>query len=398
MKKFIYTLLISCAIFSCKQQKESSKEIFSEQKKEIHNTDKIKELDSLIHGLITSKKTLGVSYAIQFQNDSLVTKNYGFTSVDSDKKIANTSQFRIASITKSFTATAIIQLMEKGKLNFEDKLDTFFPNFPNGDKITIYHLLSHTSGLSNWYEFKMPDNVPAIFPLCPKPQQYLKEIHKTTLFEPGKLYSYSNSGYVLLGELIEQLSGMSYETYLDTYIFNPSGMLHTELERNPKDLKEGVEGYAYNEDADPPFVSPISYPMPFSAGALRSTTLDLLKFLKSFNSNKLINEENRLKMTKYAINTDGVEIDESIFYYPKDFKKQKQPKGLERFGYGLGFSCMKMFGTETVSHSGFIAGFRSLMLYVPKSGVSFSILLNTELHEDEMDTWMQIQKKIIELE
>lgn len=162
------------------------------------NIAKIHELDSLIQNLISDKKTAGFAFGIQIEDAKLITKEYGFADLGASRRVSSTDQFRIASITKPFTATAILHLVELGKLSLTAHVDKFFPTYPNGKNISVYQLLSHTSGIPNWWEGGMPENGPKNFPMCDNPHQYLQKMKNGSLFEPGEFYSYSNSGYVLL--------------------------------------------------------------------------------------------------------------------------------------------------------------------------------------------------------
>ena len=371
--------LISISIISCRTESKK-KEQTTEKTIEIvsdFNNSKINELDSLIHKLVSEKKTAGFALGIQIGNAEPITKEYGFADLETNKKVKPFHQFRIASITKPFTATAILKLIEMKELSLDDKLDEFFPNYPNGQNISIYQLLSHTSGIPNWWNGGMPENEPKNFPMCKNPHQYLQEMKNISLFEPGEFYKYSNSGYVLLGEIIEKISGQSYEKFLSENIFEPAGMTKTEMEHIERVSENWVNGYALDNEKENPFIKPEIYHMPFSAGGLRSTTTDLLNFVSSLNSNKII-ETNLVKdMITYGKLNNGKPNYEG-YYVPEGSKPRKSYDEIKKSGYGFGLNLMELYQNPVFYHSGGIAGFNSYLIHIPKSNSTVIFLANTE--------------------
>ncbi|MFS4467558.1 serine hydrolase domain-containing protein [Maribacter sp. 2210JD10-5] len=362
------------------------------------NSLRIAQIDSLIRGLITEKKSAGAILGIQVTDNHPVIKTYGFADISMKKEVDKNHQFRIASITKPFTAVAILKLVEDKKLALEDTLDKFFPNFPNGNEITVYQLLSHTSGIPNWYEAKMPKETPPDFPMCFSRQKFISKMSPSSLFPPGTLYSYSNTGYVLLGEIIEMVSGITYENYLQEAIFEPSGMTDTEMEREGNESEQWVMGYGYDSTLENPFIQPEQYAMPFSAGGLRSTAIDLLRFIEALNDDKIITKGLRNSAMSYAKVKDGNDVDEDRFYFPEDFKRPDPPSWMQKYGYGLGFEVMQIHNTEVVSHGGSIAGFRTLLMYIPESSATMILMTNTGNPGGYSDITVDLQRLVTELE
>jgi D-alanyl-D-alanine carboxypeptidase len=354
----------------------------------------LKKIDKLISELVTDNKTVGITYAINI-NDSIITsKSYGFTNLETKTEITKNDEFRIASITKPFTATAIMQLVEKDKLSLNDTLSQFFPNLPNSNKITIYQLLSHTSGIPDWWEGEMPKDEPKNFPMCKNPHFYIERMKKISLFEPGTFHYYSNTGYVLFGEIIEIVSGLSYSDYISQNILIPSGMKNTEMEDVEKSSKNWVAGYAYNTEFKNPFTKPQYYHMPFSAGGLRSTATDLMSFMKSLNSGKLVTKKSLEMMTTYALLNNGQSVYEKLF--SPNGNKPDFPSNIEKFGYGLGFQIIQNYDTKVISHGGDIAGFNSVLMYIPKSKTTLVLLSNTE--NGILSNLQEIEKLVISIE
>lgn len=371
----------------------------SEHRISVYNQSKVNQIDSVLQSLISENKAPGIVFGIKIDSAKPIFKSYGLTDISSKRKVKNNDQFRIASITKSFTATAVMQLVERGKLSLDDTIGKFFIDFPKANGITIYHLLSHTSGIPSWYEVKMPDNTPSDFPMCETPHKYIQEANKLFLFEPGEKYYYSNSGYVLLGEIIELVSGDTYEQFLKKNIFVPARMKDTEMEYSGYKSMEWVKGYAFDENDSVPFTEPETYPMPFSAGALRSSVPDLIRFTTSLNSGELLSKESRERMTSYAELNSGKKTVIANFWFPTDFVMPEMPEGLDEFGYGLGFQLMEKFRTPVIFHVGSISGFQSYLVHIPKSNTTVGITGNTNGENGGIASkWKEIQKIMVEIE
>lgn len=356
--------------------------------------ESIRKIDVLIQSLIADKKSAGFMLGIQVKRAVPVLKEYGVADVQTNQAVGPDNIFRIASVTKPITAVAIMSLIEKGKLNLNDKLSKFFKDYPNGDKITVYQLLSHTSGIPNWWEGEMPSDTPKDFPMCKQPHLYLQKMKNTSFFEPGTKHYYSNSGYVLLGEIIEIASGMSYEDYLKKQVFKKAGMRSTMIENDQNTSANWVKGYVQKNAADKAFSNPDVYAMPFAAGALRSNAKDMLLFLNALYDGKLVKKSSLENMAKYAVTNSGVPVYDAM-YFPKGFTPPNPPAHLKKYGYGLGFNLMEIYDTPVVWHSGGIAGFNAILMYVPKTQTKIILLSNTE--NGIIPIWEELQKIIVTL-
>ncbi|MEO1449455.1 MAG: serine hydrolase domain-containing protein [Bacteroidota bacterium] len=354
----------------------------------------VERIETRLERLVKYNRSLGISYALKL--DSIdISGAYGKPELGSGQTVDPTHQFRIASITKPLTATAIMQLIEADSIGLDTKLNRFFPAYPLGEDITLYQLLSHTSGIPNWYEAAMPADQPPDFPMCPSPHQYLAHMEPASHFTPGTAFAYSNSGYVLLGEIIELVSGLPYATYLQQHIFAPAGMTQTEMEYIERRPGENwVRGYAFNPEADPPFVAPESYHMPFSAGGLRSTPHDLQLFLDALLHGKLLPADRVEEMMRYATLADGRPVYENP--YTPDGTPPQFPSNVRKFGYGLGFEIVENFGMKEVFHGGGIAGFNGMLIYIPHNRLRLTILSNTE--DGIMPELMEIEQAAISIE
>lgn len=215
----------------------------------------------------------------------LFRQGYGMANLQ--KKSPNTPNtiFRIASVTKQFTALAIMQLQEQGKLNVKDSIHKYLPDYPHGDKITIHHLLTHTSGIPNYTSF--PDYLETMGQQVTVEQNLDKFKDKPLDFEPGSMYQYSNSGYNVLGAIIEQVSKQSYENYIYEHIFKPLGMNDSGFRDGGIADKQFAVGYTNGPDtpSEAPFVD---MSIPYSSGAMYSTIDDLYKWDRSLYTEQLI--------------------------------------------------------------------------------------------------------------
>ncbi|MFD2445406.1 serine hydrolase [Bacillus sp. CGMCC 1.16607] len=262
-------------------------------------------------------------------------KSYGFA--NDKKKIKNDehTQYQIGSLTKSFTAAAILKLEEEGKLKTSDPIADYLPDFPRGKDITLHHLLTHTSGIYNYTAGKFVQNKKVT------PEKIVKWFDKEKLeFEPGEKFQYSNSNYILLGMIIEKVSGMSYEQFLAENILKPAGLNETTTNRDDaKNLAIGYKGYKKDKFID--------NSVPYAAGMVISTANDLLKYDKALYERKIVNEESLKK----------------LFTPEKD-------------DYAYGWINTEMFGEKVHWHNGGINGFRSIMSYFPDQGYTIIVLSN----------------------
>jgi CubicO group peptidase (beta-lactamase class C family) len=255
----------------------------------------------------------------------LASKGYGMANYELDVPNGPQTKFRLGSDTKQFTAMAIMQLQEQGKLKAEDPIKKFLPDFPNGETITIHHLLTHTSGIPSFTEF--PDYVSTMALPSPVEKTVERFKNKPLEFAPGEKYNYSNSGYILLGYLIEKISGKSYEAFLKENIFDPLQMKDSGYDHSTDVLKNRAAGYElsggeiYN-------ASYIDMTIPHAGGALYSTVEDLYKWDRALYTEKLVK--------KSAL--------EKIF---TPFKNN--------YAYGWLIGAFK--GHKSISHDGGINGF-----------------------------------------
>lgn len=259
------------------------------------------DISNTLDDIITSNKYRGTVY-VKIGNALEYIGTNGFSDKDRHTKNSTDTCFRIASLTKQFTAVAVMQLVEDGKLSLDDTIDKYFPSYKYGKKITVKNLLTMTAGIKDYINKDGDTNTYAYnesqieFKVSAK--NSAKENKKAVMdwifnqklnFEPDEKYMYSNSAYFLLGDIIEQVSKTSYEKYVKEKILKPSGMMNTGFESTDK-LAVGYQDIYDNAWTLYPGVG-------YSATSLISNVPDLLKWIDALCTNKLVSEETFKEMT-----------------------------------------------------------------------------------------------------
>lgn len=293
----------------------------------------------------------GAAVLIVKDGRPLLRKAYGLANVELRVPNRPEQVFRIGSVTKQFTAAAILLLAERGKLALNDEIPKHLPGYPaRGPKITIEHLLTHTSGIPNYTS--LPEfRGKARFDLTHDEMLALWK-DKPLDFPPGSKWQYSNSGYYLLGLIIEKVSGMTYAEFLDQNIFRPLGLSHTRYDKPEDIIPDRAAGY---EDVENKLTNAayLSMALPFAAGALVSTVDDLARWSAALFDGKLISRASLQRMTT----------------------PYKLPSG-ETTGYGYGLGISAHAGHRVVSHAGGINGFQSALLVLPEEHIVAVVLSN----------------------
>lgn len=290
------------------------------------------------------------------KGDSIVfLENYGYSNLEHSVLNTSSTVYRIGSMTKQFTATAIMLLAEDNKISVENKLSDFIPDYPNGDRITIHGLLTHTSGIPNYtklLENKATSCLPTTLP------ELISRIKNLPLeFEPGSKFKYNDSGYMLLTYIIEKVSGLSYSDFLDKYIFHPLGMENTGYDNGRQIIKNRASGYTFNKKTKELVNADyIDMSNPQGAGGLSSTVLDLYKWDRSFYVDSLLSRESKEKM---------------FTFYIADY------------GYGWGRE-IRPNGRTSIGHNGTINGFSSIIHRFIADSTVIIILANTDSFESNI--------------
>ena len=304
---------------------------------------------------------------------SRLNRAYGYADIRKKRPMTIMTPMRIASITKPITACAILQLQENGWLDLSQTIDRFFPDFPKSEQITIYHLLTHTAGIPNWWG-RLPADAPDEFMSSGEAHLWLARMDQISLFEPGTFRDYSNSGYLLLGEIIERVTGLPFQAALEELVLSRFGALTTEME-NPHTPKQGwAKGY---ENQNGRLIETGFEPMPFAAGGLRSSLNDLQSFSDALFTGQLLKKESLDMMLAHAKLEDGRPVEDGLYIAPGAEPPQVFEDTTE-LGYGLGVNTWVQSGERFYSHAGLISGFGSYWIHAPRTGISAVILTNTQ--------------------
>lgn len=244
------------------------------------------------------------SIAVIKHGEVLFNKAYGHANIEHKVKNTTKTKYKIWSITKQFTAAAILILEERGLLSVEDSFKKYFPEWADlNAKITIHHLLTHTSGIFNYSN--LPDSHITFQRMHHKKPDLIKMfLSKPLDFEPGTQWNYSNTAYYLLGMLIEKLSGKTYSEFLIENIFRPLGMFNTGIDDEKKVIENKASGYYLNGN-ELIHCNYINMNLMLSSGGMYSTTEDLLIWSQALNNDKLLSRKSIEKMNNPYMNNYG---------------------------------------------------------------------------------------------
>jgi CubicO group peptidase (beta-lactamase class C family) len=293
----------------------------------------------------------GAAVIVVRDGKTVLRKGYGLANVELSVPIAPEMVFRIGSVTKQFTAAAILKLVEAGKLSLSDEIGRFLPDYPaRGRRITVEQLLNHTSGIRSltgmptWSSHTREDWTPA---------QLIAFFQSEPLdFEPGTGWKYNNSGYLLLGAIIEKVSGKTYEDFLAETIFRPLGMERTRYGSDAPLIAGRVAGYQRTPGGIVN-ASYLSMTLPYSAGSLVSTVDDLAKWQAALDKDGLLSVESRRRMWTPVTLPDG-----------------------RATRYGFGWGIWSYEGHAVVEHGGSINGFVSANMRWPDDRIYVAVLSN----------------------
>jgi D-alanyl-D-alanine carboxypeptidase len=318
----------------------------------------LKRLDSLSRSAVSNGPLASVAVAMLRGGDTLLLRAYGMADLEQQTPAVATSQYRLGSVTKSFTAAAILQQVERGKLSLDDTLGKFFPEYTEWKAIRVRQLLNHTSGIPDYtsvgdaFNGTAAEDIPIdsiIGFVRGRPPQ----------FEPGTKWSYSNTNYVLLGLILEQVTSTPYDEYLAREVYPRAGLRQTEYCDDATLVPHRAMGYGRSHGK---FVnaSAIAMTVPFAAGALCSTAGDLVRWPRALRAGHVITRGS------YHAMTTG----EFAGRHPNPNDSTQQ------YGFGVG---MGLLGAHRmVEHGGNINGFNASFIDVPDVDLSVAVVTNTE--------------------
>lgn len=311
-------------------------------------------LDKIVSRAYPNADEPGAAVIVVVDGEPVLRKGYGLANAETGAAITPDMIFRIGSVTKQFTAVAILQLVQQGKVRLDDPITKYVPDLDTrGQTITIEHLLTHTSGLPNYTA------LPGFTDMNQRrfsPREIVALVDDQPLdFEPGAQMKYSNTGYVLLGMVIEQASGQSYADYVREHVFEPAGMKDTRYGGSNFPTDRHVRGFEAAKGGAFGDARPLDMSQPFAAGAIESTVDDLWSWTRSLGEGKLVDAE----------------------LLERAWTPYTPTAGKSDYGYGWGINRDREAPDERwIGHGGGINGFLSSAVWIPERGVFVAVLSN----------------------
>ena len=302
----------------------------------------------------------------------------GWANVEHRVQMRRESVFAIASVTKQFTAAAILALMEEGKLKLDDKLSLYVPELPQASRVTLYQLLVQTSGIPDYSEDPEGSRTKSV---AKTPQEMLAWIRTLTPelhFEPGTRWAYSNSNYVLLGLVAERVSGKPLADLFEERLFRPAKLRATAFD-DPRDVVFfRVQGYRKSSSNPSGFGNAdwISPTVPGAAGGLRSTGDDLIRWTHALFDGQVLKPDTVKLMTAPGRLNDGRTTRLGM---PEAWQK-----GLNS-DYAMGFFVTPTPHGIRISHTGDVDGFSTWLAHFPRTGVTIAAMLNSQSADIDKD-------------
>ena len=319
-----------------------------------NETDDVRVFVESVGGeAVEAGRIVGLSIGVARADEILVAEGFGLASVELDVPATADTVYRIGSITKQFTAAAILLLVEEGKVSLDGSLTTYLPDYPKvGDVVTIRHLLQHTSGVVDFtrlpaYRLERPLEV--------SQEQVLNRFQNLPLeFRPGDKHRYCNSGYFLLGLVIERASGVSFKEFAEQRLFRKLGMQSTFCDSSRRIIAHRAAGYS-RWGGTLRNAAHINLNQTVGAGNLSATVKDLILWQRGLVAHRLL--------TAGSINSM--------------LARGKLNNG-KPFDYGLGIRTGRLDGQKVIRHGGGISGFRSDLAYYPDSEITIAVAANSE--------------------
>jgi D-alanyl-D-alanine carboxypeptidase len=310
-------------------------------------------IDALLKGWFPADKP-GAAVIVVKDGHTLFRRAYGMANLELGVPLQPDMVFRLGSITKQFTATAILMLAEEGKLSLQDPIEKHLPGYPTqGHVITIEHLLTHTSGIQSYTDMPgwMTSRIQGPMTVTELIDGFKKEPMQ---FAPGDRFAYNNSGYILLGAIVEKASGKTYEAFVKERVFQPLGMTSSYYDHTETILPKRAPGYTREGD-QPRNARYLSMTQPYAAGSLASTVDDLARWDASLYTETLLKKSSLDRAwTPYVL---------------KDGKST---------GYGYGWGVSTLRGRRAISHGGGIFGFSTYAVRLPDERVYVAVLCNSD--------------------
>lgn len=347
-------------------------------------------IDAMMAETIAQHKLAGATVGVMQDGKLVLLKGYGMADPEDGQPVKPDTIFRIASITKQFTAVMVLKLAEQGKLSLSDPISKYFPDFPKAEGITVRHLLDHTSGIHNYTD-------KAFFEQRAWRDRDSKEMLALIAgqddlidFPVGTDFRYNNSGYTLAGLVIEKVTGRGYGAAFDDLIAKPLGLRDTAYDDERAIVPRRSKGFGVR-DGKIVFARPLAVSVTGGAGGLRSTATDLLRWHQALLGGKVLKPESLALMIEPGKLSDG---------RPSTANIKPDAEGRPPLGYGFGLDVGIRDGRKIIGHDGRINGFTSCLYTYPDDHVSIVVLANTENAAQDMywglaNAWFSVPNEVV---
>lgn len=325
-------------------------------------------LDALGDRMVKLRFTPGVSLSVMHKGTLLYSRGFGDSNMADNRPVTPQTGFRIASVTKQFTAAAILVLQEQGKLSVHDKLSRFLPDFPQSERVNLAQMMSHTSGMNDYLNHQRQsvlDEAQHRDYTSPELFSIIAAVHPPYSAPPGTRWLYSNSAFSLLGIAVERASGMNLAKFCQTHLFEPAGMAQTSIDESCTAFT-GCTGYRPNFRAHTGFdtILPISPTFGGGAGGIASTTEDLARWHSALLGGRILKAASLNQMITPMLLNSG--------------KPAWEVVGPERLNYGFGQGIGKLDGRTFIAHGGRLNGFTSHLRSLVHEQLTVAVLYNCD--------------------
>jgi D-alanyl-D-alanine carboxypeptidase len=320
----------------------------------------VARIDSIIEAALAADGTPGITLAVVHGSDTLALKGYGLADVENGVTVSDRSVFRVGSVTKQFTAAAVMKEVEAGRIRLEAPISEYLPDYPMpGAQVTIHQLLNHTSGIPSYTgieRFWTQSRLDLAH------EQMLELFATDSLqFEPGTRSAYNNSGYYLLGMILERVTGRSYAEHVASALAQPLGLTQTlycgqrEIIPHRAQGYEVADGHVYN-------AAPLSMGPPGAAGALCSTPRELVRWTRALAAGEIVSADSYARMTAPTPLAGGIS---------------------SPLGYGL--VAQRLGDYDVIEHGGGINGFVSMLSHYPEPGLTIAVVANGPTSVEQLE-------------
>jgi D-alanyl-D-alanine carboxypeptidase len=345
------------------------------QAQTFNNKNLAASIDKAAAAAVAAGESPGLQVAVVKDGKAVLMKSYGSANLEQRVPVSNDSVFRIGSVTKQFTAVVLLLLAEEGKLSLQDRLSKYYRNFPRATDITLDEMLHHTSGIHNYTEELHFDVDGMVHRTTDEMIEFIARMPITQDFEPGTGWSYSNSGYFILGGVVEKAAGAPLAEVFKTRLFTPIGMIHSalddEIELVPGRAR-GYSGTAPGKFINAPF---ISMSIPGGAGSVRSTASDLANWNAALFGGKILQPASLAAMLTPGKLKNGENSGSAMAktVAAADSPNATQPVKRE---YGFAVFLSEEEGHRKIQHGGGIYGFSASLLEFPDDHITVAVLSN----------------------